>query len=98
MSGCSLAAIFKAVVFGQPEPVELIDSLPIYREKGDTAPHKELMPQQVEFLSTDNKLWVEIKGLKDGTAGWFKVKDFDHIVDLDNKLAGKVFRNLLSAD
>lgn len=88
--------IFPALQFGDMPPVELKVPLPIYTNRGDKEPVSELLPQVVEFLATDNKDWVQIKG-KDGKTGWFKVKSFDLIVDL-NKRPEKVFANLSSAD
>ena len=78
------------------EPVFLKKDLPIYKNKGDAQSFMKLEPQEVEFLATDNKSWVQVKGLT-GDTGWFKVEQFDYLPDL-NKDARDVFDGLSSAD
>jgi len=71
-------------------------SLPIYENLGDTDPYTNLEPQEVIFLSTDNKNWCQIEG-KDGIKGWFRIESFFYIPNLQKDVQ-EVFDNLSMAD
>ena len=74
------------------ESKKLYVNLPVYTEMDLSSP-KKLIPAQDEvfFLSTDGKEWVQVKG-KDGSKGYMHVIDYK-IDDLD-KEASEVFSNL----
>lgn len=88
--------IYHVLSYEYQETVVLKEELPIYTNMDDPKPSDTMQPQNVEFLATDNKNWVQLKG-EDDTVGWFKFYDWDYIVDLD-KTAMEVFDNLSMAD
>lgn len=84
------------------EQIYLKVMLPIYMNRGDAAPFMKLAPQKVEFLASDNKEWVQIRGSDgkedgEGPIGWFRVDGFDSIIDLGLR-PDQVFDNLSNAD
>lgn len=88
--------LYYPVEFSWQEQVSLNEPLPIYEKRDDKEPSATIMPQEVNFLATDDERWVEIEG-EDGVRGWFKVENFDEIVDL-GKPSMEVFSNLSMAD
>lgn len=75
---------------------ELYVDLPVYYEKSEDSVTSIIKAQQeVFFVSTDAKEWIEVKG-KDGTSGYMHIKD-NKIVPLGRD-ATEVFSNLFFAD
>lgn len=83
-------------VYPYMETIVLKEDLPIYANPEDAAPSATMTPQEVEFKATDNSNWVKIRA-QDGTEGWFKFDQWDHLIDLDRS-ASDVFENLFMAD
>lgn len=73
------------------EEVVLKLELPVYDNLGDDVSYRNLSPQNVRLLETDNVGWVMVQG-RNGEKGWFKVRGRE-ITDL-KKPAREVFEGL----
>ncbi len=73
--------------------ITLLMALPVHSEPDLKAPEREIQPQKVKFLMTDNTMtWVYVKG-ENGDAGWVYVEPYGHIVEL-KKDYDEVFEDL----
>ena len=88
--------LYHPITFGYEETIVLKEDLPIYTNMRDENPSSVMKPQEVEFLATDNKNWVQLEGA-DGTKGWFKFFEWSYLADLDKDVMD-VFDNLNMSD
>lgn len=87
----------KSFINDPENQVKLLIKLPIYSERNRSLTPTYLKPQKVLFLATDNKNWIQVKGVEDGVTGWFYLDSFSTITDL-GKDSSEVFEGLCFAD
>ena len=84
------------IYYPRPRTVTLKVDLPVYKDMNS----KEttiIKPQKVTITQTDNKQFCYLEA-EDGSKGWFKVKGYSELPDLDNAHAWDAFDGLIYAD
>lgn len=74
------------------KPQQLLENLPVYAERDHSLEPYYIAPQEVTFLRTDRKNWVEVLA-EDGTKGWLYIEQAYKIPDL-GKETDEVFEGL----
>ncbi len=77
--------------------VKLTKMITLYESADQKSNRVVMKPQTVSFSQTDNKHWVKVEGISDGTSGWLYVTDFD-LIPPTNEEATEYFDNLWMAD
>lgn len=71
--GRIMEVIPSAYQVNESEEVVLKVDLPVYDNPGDADSYRNLSPQNVRLLETDNRGWVMVQG-RSGEKGWFRVR------------------------
>ena len=84
------------IYYPRPWTVTLKVDLPVYKDM-NSKETTTIKPQKVTITQTDNKQFCYLEA-EDGSKGWFKVKGYSELPDLDNAYAWDAFDGLFYAD